>query len=282
MCIINKNFFSKKILTIFLTCLYLTSCSSPLQINKSDTINIHFPSWPPDDLPYPQLTKWKIIVTNKYGSKVYNYLPKENTSSIEVIKDELTSILLYPITTSEYFYPAGCVYPSDFFTTNSITPKWEDGAYSKIVKSALETENFYKYEKLLYCFNWNKLKEHINLQEKKSIEKILSIDDSSNQILNNISTSYDIEVPSLLKKITTPSQRITLDYCDTYTYKAKKLFNMNVLENDIILSNYIPLNNIFIKKGYLTVQKKSLNSPIAFYINNNLTYFRYIDLNLPK
>ena len=262
--------FSVHAITALITALIFSACdSNQIAGCRTDVIAVNFPIWPPDDTQgYPELQNWKITVLNRFGSKTYYRSPDEKFISLEISKDKLSAIQVFPVTQEEFFYPAGCVYPVDFLESSKADALWKNGALAKIVAEALLNENFKTKENLLYYFNWNKLKTALNKNEEEAFEKF----DIKNPKKNKISFYADIS--ATVQKIYDSPSRFTVEYFESKALDIKKNDDLKIYEGSNILLPYIPLNDFCKEKGCITVLNESQNHITAIFINGKTVYLK--------
>lgn len=265
----SRNFF-----LIILSALFF-SCKNPLSINQNDSITIILPKFNLLDENLPELSSWKVITTNKFGQKMYTAAAEQESISISTSKDSLCSILIFPITTQEFFCPAGCVYPTDFLNTtssqkNTAAASFDNYIYSKVVQTLLTDKRFSEKENSLHYFNFDKLKLLLQKNEKDFFD---SFSETKYKKWANSKLSYDLDVKDTVEKIFNPQETFSLNY------KMTKIFYFNSsnknFDNDIekTFCSYIPLNKLKKEKGYVTIREDFSNNTIAFLINGRIVYF---------
>lgn len=262
--------FSVHAITALITALIFSACdSNQIAGCRTDVIAVNFPIWPPDDTQgYPELQNWKITVLNRFGSKTYYSAPQEKFIYLEISKDTLSAIQVFPITQTEFFYPAGCVYPVDFLERPKADALWQNGTFAKIAAEALMNENLKTKENLLYYFNWNKLKRELNKNEDDAIKKF----DIKNPKRNKISFYADIS--ATVQKIYDSPSRFTIEYFESKALDIKKNDDLKIYEGSNILLPYIPLNDFCKEKGCITVLNESQNHITAIFINGKTVYLK--------
>ena len=245
-------------------------CSFNNQSSIKEEINVILPQWPPKDClmnEYPKLSRWEVSVCSSTTQNFF-YL-QDNDFSITVNKNEPVSILVVPITIfqnndeyyeTDFFYPAGGIYPFSKLNNDSLTLDWKNGFCAKCLQSILlsKNETFISEESLISFsgkFNWKKLIEEIESEIQLSLQQ----EDSA---------FYNPWLIDFHKLMTSLSERkfsktlISLNNCtqidlnnnDYYLYERKK----GEQENEInLFSRFIPENEFLSQKKKTFIRKES-------------------------
>ena len=283
---INKNlFFSAVLFTIFIL-LPLCSCRWFSETNLSEVLTVELPVWPPQDeeqTSYPFLSRWKIVVADSEGIRDF-YFPAsgnalgtddENSAPklvFSVSKNQMFCILAQPVTflegtayparsETDYFKPAGYLYPYMHKGQNTQKLTWEQGFLSQlmltIIQSKTETGVSQQHiNEFIASFNWKKAQETI---EKKISQSIESASTQSTALYN----PWLLDTTRLLENLCFANFKAThLNITGVVTVQVKSLFSANELE---FLSSFIPENDVLSKatkqKGdaQLLLQKNTVN-----------------------
>ena len=241
------------------------SCEIPESFRKTDTVKVKLPEWPLDE-GYPPLLGWKISVTGLHSKSEKHLSPDKNEISLTVEKDYPSSILIYPVTVPDFFYPAGTVYPMD---KEIYQATWPGGICAKALKTILELKDYDNYEGVKY-FNWQKLYETLEAKDTSSFEKYDSL------ATKKCTTSYNTDFEILIERIINPPSRFTVPYFDTKSYERSKITGVKEItgEEGILLSEYIPLNELNKEKGCITVQVTPKDHKAAFLSGNKIIYLQ--------
>lgn len=255
------SFYTKKIWFLGILQFFLWAaigCSFNNYSSIQEEIYVILPQWPPKDCltnEYPKLSRWEISVCSSTAQEIYHI--QENHFSIMVNKNEPVSILAVPVTyaqvndecyETDFFYPAGGIYPFSKSDDNSLTLNWENGFCAKCLQSILlsKSETSISDELLISFskkFNWKKLIEEIENEIQLSISKEDSaffnpwlID--SNKLLTNLSEKNFSKTLISLSDCT----EIFLNDSDLIFYEQKddekdcqrKLFSRFIPENEYL------------------------------------------------
>lgn len=270
----NKNHERLFLFLIFITggiCLTAISCSNvnslkqPVTINQTDTITLNVPEY--DKTILPLLLSYKIIVTNEDTSETFFESPDSKTFTITLPKEKLSSILIYPITKPEFFLPAGCIYPDDFYELKkqkTASTIWSSGPACILLSEMLSSNNENEI-KLAKTFNWKKLEETLY---KKDLDSFENFDFLKTK---KCTTAYNLKKDILKEKILYPDSKISVSYFDTKSILASNIKDEEITPETRIYSEYIPLNDFYKEKGWITFQNDS-ESKTAFLIDGKITY----------
>lgn len=245
-------------------------CSFSNESSINEDITVILPQWPPEDClmnEYPLLSRWEISVCSSNTQEIF-YLQK-NDFSITVKKNEPVSILAFPVTwvqnndeyyETDFFYPAGGIYPFSKVDGNSISLNWKDGFCAKCLQSILLSKNETSIsEELLISFsgrfNWKKMIEEIEneiqlsiVQENSAFYNPWLID--SHKLLTNLSEKNFSKTLLSLKNCT----EICLDRNDLIFYEQKS--NEKLIESTLF-SRFIPENEYLSQKKKIFIKKES-------------------------
>lgn len=150
----------KKIIFLLLFTVFFISCNNSF-LSTERIIYYSLPAWPPSQnsssLPYPELSRWKITISNKTG--ISSFYINTAPPPLKVSGDSPTSIIATPITKNSngketiFFKSAGFIYP--FSNNEKLT--WEDGFITSILQdlfaNSLDKETNLN---LINSFNWKK------------------------------------------------------------------------------------------------------------------------------
>lgn len=234
-------------------------CSSPLTINPEEEFFISLPQWPPEDSQksdYPELSRWKIIITSTEETKCF--FTTDSSFSFTFQKNLPYAIIFQPITLlengkeTEYFYPAGIIYPYSQTNSKTINASWEEGflAYTiyRIISSRKETGVSQKHlENFLKEFNWKKVQENINSK----------IENSSTEEKSPCFNPWLIDSEKLLDNLCYGNFKASfLNPTGIFIFNLETLFS----EDDFFpLSSFIPENKVIVEKNKIALRKNYIN-----------------------
>lgn len=252
-------------------CFTTISCNTPflsegiVKSNKIDLIKVITPDYNKEILPL--LISYKIIITNENETKTYFENPDSKSFTITVPKEKLTSILIYPVIKQDFFLPAGCIYPDDFYEgkkKHSVIPEWSCGPACLILNELLSS-NDNNQIKAASVFNWTKLEETLS---KKDTDSFNNFDELKTK---KCTTANFLKSELLKSKILTEDSKISISYYDTKSLKASSIKDEDIYPETKIFCEYIPLNYFYKQKGWITLQNNS-ESKTAFLIDGKITY----------
>lgn len=207
---------------------------------------------------YPPLSRWKIIVSTVQDSQTFYTTDSYLEWTFQ--KNQPASVTIQPITLledgseSEYFYPAGFVYPSDTPTAieienGQVQATWDQGFLSEILRRAISSKNETgvsdsRLADFLSSFNWQKAKKTINEKIEKSLEN------ETEACFN----PWQIDSSRLLDNLCYGNFKISyLNVTDCQTYLLSELFDDDFLP----LSPFIPENQLLYEKGKIKIKKNT-------------------------
>lgn len=247
---------------------FFLSCLEPVSFDNVIPVYVELPEWPKEN--FPELEKWEISCSTKDGTNLFYASADSKSVCLNVKKDSLSAFLVKPVTNPDFFFPAGAVYPVDRSqsvpeineTKMAVTVKaeWEKGFYTEALKQCFEKQIDVSY------FNWEKLRDTLVQKDADSFEKFDSLKTKTCALTCN--TNMD----ELLLRIQTPPSRFTVPYFSTSSVLPSKIKNLKLGKNSVILFPYIPANNFYKEKGYLTVQTEPKNYKTAFLLDNKIIY----------
>lgn len=247
------------------------SCKVPLTFTQSQSITVEFPDWPPSP-EYPALEHWEVTLTQTASEKSFTLSPDTTSHSFTVEKDFPAVILIQPITNikhnKDFFLPAGVVYPQDFSLSLTQKALWQNYASCKTFKAVLNLNDSKEKNTAVNFFNWNKLKETLVKKDETSFTKFDSLK------TKKCTVSYNTDIKLLTDRILYPPSRFSVPYFDTLSLQPEKIKNLNLDPDSTILSQYIPLNDFYKEKGWLTVQTEPQNHKTAFLLNGAVIFIQ--------
>lgn len=233
-----------------LTIILLSGCHLVMQLPEEEVLQITLPEWPPNDPfreQYPELVQWEISVYTCYQSREYYTCNQSIFLSFK--KNTPACIVVQPVTrlnsgnSSNYFKPAGLIYPYSRMIDGQACADWNSGflasSMRKIILSQKETGvSDSRMEKFLSTFNWKKAQESID-------NKISSVNDFYNPWL--------IDSEKLLDNLCYGNFKSTL--LNLTGCHQLNLADLNAKNGLSLLSSFIPENQriyenpcVFIKK----------------------------------
>lgn len=245
--------------------IFAFSCEKPVSFSETDTVKVFPPEYDKENLPL--LLSYKIVITNKNETKVFQESPDTTFFTITLPKEKLTSILIYPVTKQNFFLPSGCIYPFDFYCNNeskTCIPKWSS-ANACILLSELLTSNDSNQIKAAELFNWQKLEETLL---KKDYDSFSKFDDLKTK---KCTLSCNLKKDALKNKIIHRDSKITVSYYETKSLLPEDIQDEEIDSSSKIYCEYIPLNSFYKEKGWITFQIKS-ESKTAFLLDNKTVY----------
>lgn len=176
------NFCAKKIklLLLWICCVgFLTGCNFFLDVSQKEEIIALLPEWSCDgdsQSRYPPLSRWEISIYSCDEEKIV--YTNGNYVKLTVNKDENVSVLAKPVTLAcgrdsfyetDFFYPAGAIYPYSKNEDGTMNIKWEHGYAAECLKKLFNggKENSLSHdcvENFVRTFNWKKLM--VSIEEK--------------------------------------------------------------------------------------------------------------------
>lgn len=246
------------------------SCTYPLTYKNNKKITIELPQWPDE---YPELIFWRISVYTENNVTEFEESLGADSFSISVEKDKLASIMIQPVIDypdcKDFFCPAGVLYPYDFITEKNFGQgKWENYAICKILSVILQSPPSENKNIALNFFNWKKLQESFFQKDSDAFIKFDSLSKKK------CTTSFHTDFDTIVERILNPPSRFTIPYFDTTSIIPSKVKQANLSDTNIILSSYIPLNDFYKEKGYLTAQVKPSDYKTAFLLDGQLVYIK--------
>lgn len=253
--------------SFFLSGIFFTvlSCSSPVSIQETDNVTVHIPDYDRNILPI--LLSYKIVVTNEDETRIFYENADSKTFTITLPKEKLTSILIYPVTKPEFFLPAGCIYPCDFYSQKEqteCTVSWSSGS-ACILLSEMLSSNDKEQIASAKSFNWQKLEETLFKKDSESFDGFDSLK------TKKCTTANCLKKDILKTKIIYQDAKISVSYTDTKSVLPQNIKSEEITDETKIYSDYIPLNYFYKEKGWITLQKNS-EGKTAFLINGKITY----------
>ena len=230
-----------------LSTLAFTGCSLFDKNADQEIVKINLPDWPPAP-EYPQLSRWKITISESTGTSVFHKAPG-STIEIKTQKNCPFSIQAHPITQLKdgneclFFHPAGFIYPSS--AENKLT--WEHGYPAFIMEGLYKNcrqNGFSASEAAEYVstFNWAKMISYIQEQINKSITEEKKFYNpwlcDSSKISKNLSNE------------TFRTSLLSLSSC--YQLSTENIRQKYTVS---IFSPFIPENPIIAKTGLITIKK---------------------------
>lgn len=260
----KKNFLY---LAIFLSGIFITaiSCEKPASFSETDVVTITVPDYDRQSLPL--LLSYRIEITNKNETKIFEENPDIKTFTLNLPNEELTSILIYPVTKPDFFLPAGCIYPNDFKKNENVsncTPQWSSAGACILLQELLQSNNSEQI-KAAELFNWTKLEETLMKKDKDSFSKF------ENLKTKKCTLSCNLKRDLLKSKILYPSSKITVSYFDTKSVLPEDIKDEEITDQSRLYFEYIPLNSFYKEKGWITFQVKS-ESKTAFLLDGKIVY----------
>ena len=238
--------------SFLLCCCLLFSCqqSQNSSTGFEEGLEISLPAWPPENATleeYPPLSRWKLTITSA-GSQTVQFT-ESSTISISVKKNRPLCITAAPLTLLQngkecsYFKPAGYIYPCEHSNAG-----WEQGFLaSTMEKLFMEgiTEGYspVEIEYLISTFNWKKAQD--------SIDKKIS---SETKAFYN---PWLLSQSAIIEGITSQNFKSTL--LNPTGFVTLECTALNLNSGTVLLSSFIPENNINITGKQFTVIK---NTPI--------------------
>lgn len=247
------------------------SCTSPLTFTQTQTITVEFPDWPPSP-EYPALDHWKITLTETNSEKSFTVSPQTTNHTFTLQKDFPAVIQIQPVINikdaEEFFLPAGVIYPQDFSRSQNQKALWQKYTVCKTFKTILNLPENKEKMTAINFFNWNKLKETLVKKDETSFTKFDSLK------TKKCTVSYNTDIKLLTDRILYPPSRFSVPYFDTLSLQPEKIKNLNLDPDSTILSQYIPLNDFYKEKGWLTVQTEPQNHKTAFLFNGAVIFIQ--------
>lgn len=238
---------------IFLCLFIIEGCHHFVEISDEESIQIELPIWPPENScnsNYPDLYCWKIIIDKPEKSQTF--YTSTQAIFISCHKNEPVCITCYPLTKTinneptNYFYPAGFIYPYSSFDKNTGHATWEQGyiceIMHRIINSKKETGVSIEHlREFLKSYNWKKMQEYI---EKKIQE---SKEDATSVFFN----PWLIDSQRLLDNLCYGNfKSAMLNITGIYTFTIEELFQHNK-----IISPFIPENEYLYEKNSISLPK---------------------------
>ena len=258
-----------KIMILLALSFLLFACEHSELFCEEDDVRFILPKWPPeygDQSLYPELTGW-LITTKELGNQLVN--PDVQEIEFSVRKNSPFYLMAQTVTQSSqgestFFHCAGGLYPYCYEKDGKSVAKqegfvnvtWEQGFCAYIMDSMfLSANSFYgsgeyeksAYENYLASFNWKKLVTTI--QSKTSI----ATEEAPEVFYNPWHTDL-----SAIK------QGIAYKNFSANLLNQKNCFSL-VLENNKVLSSYIPENEIIHNSLQVSFKKDEEN---YFSVNN--------------
>lgn len=236
------------------------SCTLQTALSQEEEISVIFPPWPPEDSyqeEYPQLAFWKITITSIEKSE--SFISSEKSMQINLKKNVPCSIIFQPITylssrkLTEYFFPAGVLYPYEPISENKISATWEQGflasCMATVINSKKETGITNQHmEEFISSFNWKKAIETI----QKKIDENLSSPEKA------FFNPWLIDKSRLLENLCYGNFKANfLNPTGIYTFTISNLFPNS---NTTIISPFIPENLFLPEKNKINLKKNELYS----------------------
>lgn len=259
----------------------LNSCSNIFQERLTEEVNLQLPDWPPQqdiENTYPDLLYWKIQVMQ--AGKTQTFCQTENNFKLTFEKNIPVAITAQPITQledggkSNYFLPAGYIYPADYIQEGENIFSWETGFLAdlmqKIISSQKETGiSDSRLLKFLFSFNWKKARDTINTKIQDSLS------DSENALYN----PWQIDSCKLLDNLCYGSFKASLlNISGNYTYSLDSLFPNQELSP---LSAFVPENDCLMQKNLISLKKEKAQL-IADGHKNGIIFTPYSAKNLSR
>lgn len=253
--------------SFFLSGIFFTvlSCSSPVSIQETDNVTVHIPDY--DTKILPILLSYKIVITNEDETRIFYENADSKTFTITLPKEKLTSILIYPVTKPEFFLPAACIYPVDFYSYKDKTEAsslWSSGPAAILLSEMLSSNNETEII-AAKSFNWKKLEETLSKKDSDVFENFDSLK------TKKCTTANCLKKDILKTKIIYQDAKISVSYTDTKSVLSQNIKSEEITDETKIYSDYIPLNYFYKEKGWITLQKNS-EGKTAFLINGKMTY----------
>ena len=265
--------------TMIFTLVFTTSsCSQTMTQPAEETLEISLPVWPPDGSytdHYPPLSRWYIQITGAGFQE--SFYSAQSQISVQIKKNRPLCITAKPITLlydgseSDYFKPAGYMYPFSEDSSSNTTPtlNWEQGYLANLMQKLFKrcnTEGLSQIdtEYLISTFNWTKA--------QTSIEQKIHTD---SEIFYN---PWLIPEAPVLEAVSSHSFKSSLlTPAGILSITTNQLKNSFITSDSPLLSSFIPENFCIEQKNQFTVMK---NSPII--IGDGNKYALYITCKSAK
>ena len=278
----------------------LTGCALYSPAPDQLELELALPQWPPQDSfsqEYPELSRWLVQVScAEYSDAFYT---TKNSITVKAKRNRPLCVTAKPITLlydnneSDYFKPAGFMFPFSDSTAGetgySLT--WEQGYLAEVMLKLFqkgEEEGFppVEIEYLVSTFNWKKAQETI----QSKIEGSTDAPTETTEALSGNAASATTPAPTplfynpwllpqaeVLEAITTHNFKtsvLSLTGCAALTTEQLKLPSMaqnpGTTSAPQLLSSFIPENIPLLQKNQFTVMK---NSPIMISDGKKLGVF---------
>lgn len=248
----------------------LMSCAcSAFNSTTEENIELTLPHWPPQDScsqNYPELSRWYIQITQ--AEETRSFYTTQSHISVQTRKNRPFCVTARPLTLlfddseSDYFKPAGYMYPFAENQPQNFLITWEQGYLANLMQKVF-TKGFeegfppLEIEYLISTFNWNKAQEII---DKKLV--------ADTELFYN---PWLIPFSQLIEAITEhtfKSNLLNASGCTGIT--TSQLENSIIGSDPPLLSSFIPENFNLPQKKMFTVMK---NSPIIIGDGNKFGIF---------
>lgn len=244
----RKNYINRFLILFAVILPVFFSCRISTALSDSETQSFYLPQWPPQDNSiWPELSRWKITITNHQQS--FSYYTRSQIIELETQKNFPLCILAYPITLlddgseCQYFYPAGYIYPSE---NRGNKLSWEQGFPAHIMKElykCCKSSGASPSEAARYVstFNWDKALSYIDEKINKSLNSSKFYNPwycDMSRIMQNLSDQ------NFMASLLSPAS--------CYTLSTDYLFEQTGIH---ILSPFIPENQSIELNHQITVKK---------------------------
>lgn len=269
-----KRSFIFKIVALVATSFLLWACKNSWGLGEAfvqeDEVRFILPKWPPeygDQSLYPELTGW-LITTKEVRNQLVN--PNVQEINFSVPKNSPFYLMAQPVTQSSqgestFFHCAGGLYPYCYEKNGKSVAKqeglvnvtWEQGFCAYLMDSMLFTNNsLYQKEELedyLASFNWKKFTESIQTKTEDAKAESLKTENPPKLFYN----PWQVNITAVKQGIAYKNFSVSL-------LNQVNCFSL-VLENNKVLSAYIPENQIIYNYSQFSLKKNEEN---YFSVNN--------------
>lgn len=275
----SMNCIQKFIAVFLLTAVLFTlvNCSQTSNVYGTEEVIIQLPQFPDvstsnSENTYPRLSRWLIQIEAQNISESYYVGPTWPLQfSLELPINQPAAITATPVTLindtnfeTAFFKPAGTIYPYNW-DNGLLQMTWENGFTASIMqsifRSSLETEiSRYDINNFISCINWKKFSNTILDYTQKSKETFIKKDETSPKFYNPWQLDRELLLENLTNRI------FSSDYLKTKYIISVEQSSLNLPENTICLSSYIPENQIIDEYKSLSLKK---NVPQNFMLIEN-------------